>query len=220
MGSEAASPPSLRSRKPVLGLVGGMGSGKSLVADLLAQRGGQIVSGDRLGHQALRDPEVRRALVTRWGPGVLQADGEVDRKRVGRIVFADPAERRALEAVSFPWIERGIAEETARAQANPEVAFVVLDAAIMMETGWDRHCDRLVFIDAPRDVRLRRLAEGRGWSVAEVEARERAQLPLETKRQRADAVIDNGGTTADTERQLDALLESWGISPSRSAANE
>src|SRR4051812_7656142 len=116
--------------KPIIGLIGGMGSGKSTVAAAFARRGGRLISGDQLGHEALRQPEVHDQLVRRWGLDVLDADGQVSRPKVAARVFADNAQRRALEAMVFPWIERRFREEIARANADPQVVFVVLDAAI------------------------------------------------------------------------------------------
>src|SRR5947209_12696631 len=98
-------------RKPVLGLLGGIGSGKSLVAAELARRGGRVVNGDELGHEALRQPEIQQRIRERWGADVFNEQGEVDRRRLGAIVFAEPKELRALEALSFPWIERRFREE-------------------------------------------------------------------------------------------------------------
>src|SRR5438105_3251594 len=94
--------------KPVLGLIGGIGSGKSVVAEELARRGARIVSGDRLGHEALRQPDIRERIVERWGRGVLDAAGEIDRRKVGAIVFGEERERKALENIVFPYIEAGI----------------------------------------------------------------------------------------------------------------
>lgn len=200
----------LTSSKPVLGIIGGIGSGKSLVASLLAQRGGKIIAGDQLGHEALRQPEIRTKVAARW-PAVADADGEVTRKKLGAIVFTNEAERTALEAFVHPYIERRIAEEIAVAQGDPGVAFVVLDAAIMLEAGWDRHCDRIIYVEVPRELRLRRLQEQRGWSEKEVEAREEAQLSLTEKSRRAGATVDNSGTPEETRRQVDNLLRAWGI---------
>src|SRR5262249_20846035 len=156
-------------RKLVIGLIGGMGSGKSLVAHELERRGAKVISGDRLGHEALRQPEIRDRLIKRWGTQILDNDGKIDRPKVAAIVFADPAERRALEALVHPWIERRLGEEVAAAEADPAIGLVVLDAAVMLEAGWNKMCDRLVYVDAPREVRLRRLAEQRGWTAKEVE---------------------------------------------------
>src|SRR5262249_9558219 len=94
-----------RPSKITVGLIGGMGAGKSLVAEAFARRGARVISGDQLGHEALRQPPIKAQLVQRWGQEILDERGEVDRRRLGALVFADPAQRRALEALVFPWIE-------------------------------------------------------------------------------------------------------------------
>jgi dephospho-CoA kinase len=206
-----SSVPASRSSKPILGLIGGMGSGKSFVAAELARRGGRIISGDALGHEALRQSDIKDRIVARWGKDLLDRDGEIERHKLGRIVFADPAERKALEALVHPWIEQRFQEESVKAQHDPAVKFVVLDAAIMLEAGWNRVCDRLVYVDSPRELRVQRLAQQRGWTEKEVEAREQAQMPLEEKRRRADAVLDNSGNSAETSRRIADLLRQWGL---------
>jgi dephospho-CoA kinase len=197
--------------KPVIGLVGGIGAGKSRVSAALARRGGRVVAGDPAGHAALRQPAVRERVVERWGAGVMGPDGEVDRRELGSVVFADPAEREALEAIVRPWIGRQLRAEIAAAQSDPAVAFVVLDAAVMLEAGWRDAVNLLVYVHAPRAVRLARVAEQRGWSAAEVAAREQAQLSLTEKAARADVAVDNSGSPADLEPQLDRLLARLGI---------
>lgn len=198
-------------RKPVIGLVGGVGSGKSTVAAALVRRGGHLVVGDALGHEGLRQPDLRNRTVARWGERILDAKGEVDRRTLGRIVFADPAERKALEAILFPYIERRIREELQAAQENPATRFAVLDAAVMLEAGWAKECDHIVFIDVSRAERLRRIQRHRGWNESELEHRESAQMSLEEKRTFADAVVDNNGDAEAIDPQIDTLLARWGI---------
>ena len=197
--------------KPVVGLLGGIGSGKSRVAEAFARRGARVIDADRIGHEALRDAEVRRQIVERWGSGLLDDNGAIVRRRLGQIVFADDAERRALEAIVHPWIGRRIREEIAAAQADPAARLILLDAAIMLEAGWNSACDKMVFIDTPRPLRLERIARQRGWSGEEVATRERAQLPLTEKAARADHVLDNSGTLEELERQVDELLHTWEV---------
>jgi dephospho-CoA kinase len=197
--------------KPVICLVGGIGSGKSLVAAAFARHGGHVIAADVLGHQALRQPDIRSQVVVRWGKTLLDEQGEVDRRRLGALVFADQAELRALEGLVFPWIERCINEGIAAAQVNPDIAFVVLDAAILLEAGWNGCCDRLVFVDAPREARLRRLAEQRGWSAKEVQARENAQMPVNQKKKRAGDVVDNSGSPEQADLEVQRLLRCWGL---------
>ncbi len=196
--------------KPVVGLVGGIGAGKSAAAAAFARRGGVVIDADRLGHAVLELPAVKAALVGRWGERVLKPDGTVDRRTVGGIVFADPAERRALEAIVFPPITAAARERIASAKADPAVRFVVLDAPTLLEAGWGELADRLVCVDAPLPVRLARVAS-RGWSDADLAAREAAQWPADRKRAAADAVLANDGTTAELQERADRLLAGWGL---------
>jgi dephospho-CoA kinase len=208
--SEQAASGNLPS-KLVVGLIGGIGSGKSLVAAAMARHGARVVAGDRLGHEALLQPHLRDQVVRRWGRQVLDASGAVDRQKLGAIVFADPRERRALEALSFPWIEWRLGEEVAAAAADPGVPLIVVDAAILLEAGWNKWCDRIVYVHAPRHLRLQRVAGQRGWSAKEVEARERAQFSLTDKVRRAEVAVDNSGSPEETARQVDDLLRRWGL---------
>jgi dephospho-CoA kinase len=197
--------------KLVVGLIGGIGSGKSQVAAAFARHGARIIAGDQLAHAALRDPEVRARVAARWGQDVLDEYGEIDRRRLGAIVFADSAELKALEAITHPWIHRRIRDEMEAARADLRVPLIVLDAAIMLEAGWNDGCDRLIYIDAPRETRLERVARQRGWTEKEVAAREQAQLPLTEKVIRADHVIDNSASLEHLNRQVNDLLHLWGL---------
>jgi dephospho-CoA kinase len=197
--------------KSVIGLIGGVGSGKSLAAAEFAKHGARVVSGDEFGHEALCRPDIKEQVIRRWGQEILNANGEVDRRKLGTIVFADAKERQALEAMVFPWIEKRIDEELTRAANDPRVKFVVLDAAIMLEAGWNRRCGRIVFVDAPREIRYERLASKRGWTAHQVENREKAQCPLNEKLKRADAILDNSGSPDALTRQIPRILEQWGL---------
>jgi dephospho-CoA kinase len=207
LGAKSAS--GNRQAKPVIGLIGGIGSGKSLVAVELARHGAHVIAADQLGHEALRQPAIHTRITERWGTEVLSEGGEVDRRRLAARVFADAHERRVLEAMVFPFIEQRIAEEIGAAQRQPEAAFIVLDAAIMLEAGWNKHCDRLVYVDAPRSMRAERLARQRNWTEQDLETRERAQWPVAAKRGRADFVIDNSGTPENIKEQVKHLIAEW-----------
>ncbi len=191
--------------KPTIGLLGGIGSGKSSVARCFAELGARVIEADKLGHEALRQPETKEQVARRW-PEVIDATGEVDRTRLATIVFVDPKERKALEELVHPWIERRMREEIDKAEADLSVTMTVLDAAILVEAGWDRNCDSLIYVDAPREERLKRVAAQRGWSEKEVLARENAQLPVEEKEARADFVVDNSGDPAQTRKQVEQFV--------------
>ena len=176
-----------------LGLVGGIASGKSLVAEYLRDLGAVVLDGDRAGHAVLREPEVIAALKARWGDGILDAKGQISRREVAKIVFASGKqdEKEFLEQLTHPRIQMRLQQELARAQAAlPPPRAVVIDAALLFEAGWDRLCEKIIFVDTPRDLRLER-AVSRGWSAEQFSAREAAQWPPEEKRSRADVVIRN-----------------------------
>jgi dephospho-CoA kinase len=184
----------------VVGLIGGIGGGKSSVAALLEDGGAVVIDADVVGHELLNDPRVRGQIVERFGTGVLSARSAqsglppaINRTALGAIVFADPRARRDLETIVHPrmraWFEAVVEREAQSKRA--EKRMVVLDAAILLEAGWDDLCDLIVFVDAPRDERMRRVEEQRGWSRELFEAREQAQWPCDLKRQRADLIITN-----------------------------
>ena len=145
-----------------------------------------MVAGDPLGHEALEEPEIRERVADAFsGRDILTAGGSVDRKKLGRVVFPSPVERTRLEHLVHPYIEERIREEIDTATADPAVKFVVLDAAIMLEAGWDDVCDKLIYVDAARPVRLARVQEQRGWTEADLAGRESVQMPPEIKKNRA-----------------------------------
>jgi len=195
--------------KPVIGLIGAIGAGKSTVAAVMGSLGGFVVDADKIGHEVLDEPAVRDELVGRWGAGILRDDGNVNRRAVGAIVFADPAERKVLEATVFPRIHEREAEQFAQADADPAARFIVLDAAVLVEAGRLDVCKKLVFVDAPREDRLKRLTARSGWTDDELTRRESAQLPLAEKRRLADATLDNDGDAAELRDALTALLRRW-----------
>ena len=196
---------------PILGIVGGIGSGKSVAAEAMQKLGGHLIVADQLGHDALIQADIKRQLVERWGEQILNDQGNPDRRKIAAIVFSKEVERRYLEALVFPYIENRIVEEVSQAQTLAVEKFIILDAAIMMETGWDRHCDKIVFVEAPREQRLARLKETRGWDEAEVERREAAQLPLEEKKRRADATLINDEKPEKVAGQVERLLLHWRV---------
>ena len=195
---------------PVLGLIGAIGAGKTTAAAAFANRGGLAIDCDRLGHVALAQPEVLGKLVVRWGKGIVQSDGAPDRRAIGAIVFADAAERGFLESVAFPAIGALARIEIAKAAGDATVRFVVLDAAVLLEAGWGDFCDRIVYVDAPREVRLARVLARSRWTEAEMARREAAQWSAERRMARADAVIVNGGAPSKLQAAVERLLKDWG----------
>ncbi|MCJ7543958.1 MAG: dephospho-CoA kinase [Phycisphaerae bacterium] len=186
----------------MIGLVGGIGAGKSTAAGELARLGCAVIDGDTIGHQLLAEPAVRRRLRDRWGEGIFRPDGAVDRARLGGIVFADARELEAMNAILHPLIRRRIAQAIDRAQADPAVAAVVVDAAVLLEAGWDRLCTHLVFIEADEASRVRRATAARGWSEAAWRVREKSQISLDKKRRRCHYSIANSSSVSHLNEQI------------------
>jgi len=188
----------------ILGLVGGIASGKSVVANVLRDMGAVVLDADKAGHYVLREPEVIAELRKRWGDGILDSAGQVSRRAVAKIVFAqgNEAERKFLEQLTHPRIEALLKQELEAVRNGPEPPPVlVIDAALLFEAGWDKLCDKILFVDAPRDIRLER-AVARGWSTEQFAAREAAQLPPEEKRARSHIVIRNVRTLENIREVL------------------
>ena len=198
---------------PVLGLVGPIGAGKSLVAAELLARGAIVLDADAIGHALLDQRPARELVLDRFGLGVLAEKSEefgpdrIDRKALGAIVFADRKALRDLEAILHPRMRRTVEKAIARAQRRREVPFVVIDAAILYEAGWSDLCDRVLFVDAGRDRRLERVAAQRGWTEADLDRREATQLPPDEKKGRADAVLDNEGPPDDLPTRVAQTLQ-------------
>jgi len=189
----------------LIGILGGVASGKSAVSNRLRTLGAVVLDADQLGHEILREPEVKEELRRRWGEKIFEASGEVDRRRVAEIVFAATSQGKEelafLEQLTHPRIRERLRKQLADLK-SAGVRAAVLDAPVMLKAGWDRMCDFLLFVDTPRQVRLARVRQ-RGWTEAGFEAREAAQEPLQMKRSRAGTIIDNSSSWDHLYEQVD-----------------
>lgn len=190
---------------PVIGLVGGIGSGKSLVASQLRQLGCLICDSDAMARDILRERGVRERLVAWWGSGILDGNGEVDRSRVATIVFARPEERKRLEGLIHPLVE---ARREALFEHPPEgTKALVIDAPLLLEAGLGEKCDAILFVESPKAMRMARVAATRGWTAEEVDRRELAQWPLDRKREAADTIVRNDDDPASLRQEVARALE-------------
>lgn len=197
----------------LIGILGGIGSGKSLVSGELARLGAVILDGDRMGHLVLEEKEVRDVLRERWGEAIFREDGSVNRREIAKRVFGDAPdakqELKFLEAVTHPRIGKRLFAELERLRSEGKVKIVVLDAPVMTKTGWHKKCDRLWFVECPKVERVKRVA-ARGWTAEQLEAYEAAQDSLEWRKSLCDTVIDNSGdqdaTRVQVEREARKLL--------------
>jgi dephospho-CoA kinase len=190
----------------VVGLTGNIGSGKSTVARALAAYGVPLIDADLLAREAVAPGSpALEAIAARFGASVLAAGGALDRAALRKIVFANPSERTALDAIVHPAVKaRRVALLAEQQKRGARV--VVCDIPLLFETGLDREVDVIVLVDAPRELRLERIERDRGLTHAEALAMIDAQQPAEGKRARADYVIDNNTTLEALHTRVD---ETW-----------
>jgi len=191
----------------IVGLAGGIASGKSAVARLLHAAGAVVLNADTLAHDALRAPDVRDRVVAAFGTGVLAPDGEVDRSRLAAKVFGNPERLGQLESMIHPKVFEAIDRAIGNlGSENGKRAILVIDAPLLFETGLDGLADAVIFVEAPIELREARAAKTRGWAPGEVARRETHQISPEEKRERATWVIENKGTLEELEDRVREIL--------------
>jgi dephospho-CoA kinase len=191
----------------LVGLTGNIGSGKSTIGRMFAARGIPVIDADDLLREAQRPGQPGHAEIAAAWPEAIAPDGTVDRQRLGRIVFSDPAARRRLEAITHPRIqELSRARSAALAAAGHDLA--IYEASLLIESGRDKEVDALIVVTASEATRIARVVARNGVSEDDVRARMRAQLPQEEKVRRATHVIDNDGDLAASEAQVDEIIAS------------
>ena len=190
-----------------IALTGGIGTGKSFVLRHLARCGVPTLDTDVAARDAVRPGEsALAAVVARFGPGVLRADGTLDRAGLGHLVFADAAARRDLEAILHPVIWRAVFEWLTGLQATGVVA-----VPLLFETGQQQQFDRVLLTDCPEDLEVERVMARDGLDEVAVRARVAAQMPAAERRKLADAVVDTSGSEEDTVRRLEMIWSGWGL---------
>ena len=189
----------------VVGLVGGIGSGKSEAARILATMGAVVIDADKIGH-AVYEPGTPgfAAVVDAFGSRVVGEDGRIDRGALGPIVFGDPRALERLNGIVHPLIRNEIERRIAEARDLGGADLIVVEAAILLEAGWRSLVDEVWVVRAPLAVIRERLATGRGLSAEEVDARVARQMSDRERCATADVVVENAGTRADLRESLAA----------------
>lgn len=190
----------------VIGLVGGIGSGKSTAAAVLAELGALVIDADRLGHEAYAPGTPGfEGVVEAFGSEIVGPEGAIDRARLGACVFGDPHRLRQLEAIVHPLIHQSLVAQIDAARLTQAVPAVVVEAAILFEAGWAGGMDEVWVVCAPREAVEKRLASQRGLGAEAVAMRRARQMSDEERRKRAGVVIENEGTEADLRARVEGL---------------
>src|ERR1700730_1595799 len=188
----------------VLGLTGGIGSGKSMVAQMFAQLGAAVIDADQLAREVVEpgQPALREIAAT-FGPDVLLPDGRLDRPKLAGIIFTDPAERAKLDAITHPRIRERMEVQIKARRSGPGV--LIVDIPLLYENKRTRSVEQGIVVSVDPETQLRRIQDRDGLSAEAARQRIAAQMPLDSKRARADHVIDNSGSPQDTRRQVQAI---------------
>lgn len=197
----------MRKRPVLIGLTGNIACGKSTVARMLAEKGAYVIDADAIAHEVIRKgTPAYEAILQRFGEGILGPDGEIDRRRLGEIVFRDPAALRDLESIVHPAV---LIEIQQRIQSSLEAPAIVIEAIKLIESGFARACDTLWVVTCSESEQIRRLMNDRKLTEEEARIRIRAQPPQEEKIRQADVVIDNSGDLEATRRQVERAWHQW-----------
>ncbi|MGG3999985.1 dephospho-CoA kinase [Anoxybacillus kestanbolensis] len=194
-----------------IGLTGGIASGKSTVAAMFRDLHIPVIDADEIAHRVTAiDGEAYQLIVETFGSDILDSNGAIDRRKLGAIVFHDEQKRKQLNAIVHPLVRKHMLQQKEQYARKREKA-VVLDIPLLFESNLEHLVDRILVVYVDEQIQLRRLCERNGFSFEEAWARIKSQMPLEQKRKKADAVIDNNGTIEQTKRQLYERLVEWGI---------
>ncbi|APV44597.1 dephospho-CoA kinase [Dehalogenimonas formicexedens] len=189
----------------VIGLTGGIGSGKSTVGAMLKDLGAAFIDADKVGHRLLReDNDIKWAIVSAFGEGILDANEAIDRKTLAGIVFCDPEALKRLNAITHPAISQAVSEEVAELRSQGLKA-VVVEAALLVEAGWMEQTDVIWLTVAPGDVILQRLVDRMGYSDAEARSRIACQTSDENRRRHATAVIDTNTSIDELKAKVTGM---------------
>lgn len=189
----------------IVGITGGMGSGKSSFARELGELGAKRIDADRVGHQVIERPEILRDLLAAFGEDLIDPGGKLNRRELGRRAFADEASCTRLNQIVHPLLEKELKKQIDRARNRGSEYVVVVDAALIFEWGDLQRFDVIVVVDAKEEVRIDRLIRGGMISEADVRRRMACQMPVGEKTAKADWVVDNNGSLQDLRREAENL---------------
>jgi len=203
-------------KKPIIGILGGVGSGKSTVAAEFAKLGCEVIDADKIAHELLDEPVVKNKVAASFGEVILDSAGKVDHKKLADIIFADADKLSLLNKIIHPLVLERAEELIKRAKSQNQVKAIVLDMPLLVEVGWDKRCDKLIFIKCEQQLRAERAKKMGIFSENQLKIRENFQISLDNKESIADNIIDNNsGFSALAGQVTDifpCIMGKWGLS--------
>jgi dephospho-CoA kinase len=194
--------------KPVIGLAGGIASGKSTIARIFESLGAGLIDSDAMNHEVLQREDVRLEIQSWWGQDTYDGQGACQRGRLAKIIFDDPDQRRKLEQLVHPLIEDLRVQTMEQYNRDERIGAIVIDSPLLFEANLDALCDVIVFSDVDNATRIDRACRSRGWSQEELRRRENIQISLDTKRQRSDYLLGNNSDIHSLRLQVERIYRS------------
>jgi dephospho-CoA kinase len=189
-------------RKPIIGILGGIGSGKSTVAAEFAKLGCKVIDADEIAHELLEQFEVRQGIVGLFGEGILDSAGKIDRQKLAGVVFADAQRLSLLNNIIHPLVLKRAEELIELYKLRAAIKAIVLDIPLLVEVGWDKRCDKLIFIECRRHIRVDRVKKLGVFDENQLKIRENFQISLDKKAKLADNIVDNNSDFSALVRQV------------------
>jgi len=188
-------------KKPIIGILGGIGSGKSTVAAEFAKLGCKVIDADKIAHKLLDEPTVKEKIIASFGRAILDSAGKIDREKLAEVVFTDADKLSSLNRIIHPLVLQRAEELIGQYNRQKQVKAIVLDMPLLVEVGWDKRCDKLIFVDCEQKLRLDR-AKKMGFDKNQVKIRENFQISLDNKANLADNTINNNSDFSALVRQV------------------
>ncbi len=189
-------------KKPIIGILGGVGSGKSTVAAEFAKLGCKVIDADKIAHELLESEAVKEKIVASFGKAILDSAGKINRKKLGDVVFADADKLSLLNNIIHPLVLERAEQLIKQINRQNQIKAIVLDMPLLAEVGWDRRCDKIIFVDCKRQLRINRAKKPSLFDENQRKIRENFQISLDNKRNIADNVISNNSGFSILVRQV------------------
>jgi dephospho-CoA kinase len=196
----------MRGKKPVIGVLGGMYSGKSTVTAELAKLGCAVIDADSISHQLLDEKDVLAKVVRVFGKEILDDKGKIDRSALANRVFGDPAKLETLTGILHPLVMARVEQLTAQYDTQPAVRAIALDMPLLLEVGWEKRCDHIIFVDCAPPLRLERAKKTGVFDADQLKIRENLQISLDKKKRIADNIVDNNSDLSGLSKQIACIF--------------
>ena len=195
-------------RKKIIGILGGIGCGKSTVAAGFGKLGCGVIDADKIAHEILEKPKIKKELQKLFGNDIINASSKIDRRKVAEIAFKSPAKVAQLNRITHPPVLTQIEQLIEEYNRQPRIKAIVLDVPLLAEIDWTKRCDKLIFVECEREKRLQRSQKNGLWDENKIKIREKFQISLDRKKKIADYIVDNNVNLTGVERQIAEIFTS------------